>query len=447
MKYTIIVDDCRAALAAMEPDSVDAVVTDPPYEYGFMGKAWDNTGVAFDPATWAACLRVLKPGGHLLSFGATRTSHRIACAIEDAGFEIRDTIAWMFGSGFPKSLDVSKAIDRAAGATREVVGVAGRSSTKVVGTVGHVGGDYMATAPATPSALQWQGWGTALKPAMEPIIVARKPLQGMTVAACVLKHGTGALNIDGCRLEITDGAKMARQNKLGDNGWKNSSGGPNNASLHGEPSGRWPANVILDPEAGAMLDAQSGQSKSASGPQLYKRAATTAWVERGGSFTPGREWSADGHGDSGGASRFFYSPKADAGERDAGLGDLPPMLAHDLVDRVEGSAGLDSPRSGSGRTAQGRRSTHATVKPIDLMRYLCRLVTPPGGVVLDPFAGSGTTLAAGLLEGFSVIGVEMGTDHACIAWHRCRHWASRSLAPGVTARSGAERPTQQRDLF
>ena len=440
MTYTIIVDDCRAALAAMEPDSVDSIVTDPPYEYGFMGKAWDSTGVAFDPATWAACLHVLKPGGHLLSFGATRTSHRIACAIEDAGFEIRDTIAWMFGSGFPKSLDVSKAIDKAAGARREVIGASARHGGGS-SDIFPERGPSLATAPATTAAIQWQGWGTALKPAMEPIIVARKPLIG-TVAACVLKHGTGAINVDGCR--VGDGRGI-RKEAPDDKSETVSVGGYLNAKdgIAIDGLGRWPANVILDDEAGAMLDEQSGDRPTGMGGTTKWNTGSVAYSGPASS----QNWETIGYGDSGGASRFFYSPKADAGERDAGLGDLPPMLAHKLVDRVEGSAGIDSPRSGSGRSSEGRRNTHATVKPIDLMRYLCRLVTPLGGVVLDPFAGSGTTLVAGLLEGFDVVGVEMGTDHACIAWHRCRHWASRSLAPGVTARSGAERPTQQRDLF
>lgn len=396
MSYIVLVDDMRAALAAMEPDSVDSIVTDPPYEYGFMGKSWDSTGVAFDPATWAACLRVLKPGGHLLSFGATRTVHRIACAIEDAGFEIRDQIAWMFGSGFPKSLDVSKAIDREAGAT-------------------------------TPEAAQWSGWGTALKPAMEPVIVARKPLVG-TVAANVQRHGTGAINVDGCRIG-SDSITTKRPAATGAAKVYGAYGG----GADTEHLGRWPANVILDAEAGAMLDAQSGITSSS---DAVRNNGAFKSVAKG--FETARE--SFGHADSGGASRFFYCAKADGAERDAGLDDLPIVRGADLVDRDEGSAGL-TPRAGAGRSSDGRRNIHPTVKPIDLMRYLCRLVTPKGGTVLDPFCGSGTTLVAGILEGFNVIGVDMETPHALISLRRCEHWAGLHLTPGMTAREAAEKPT------
>lgn len=425
MAFTVIVDDMRAALDAMEPDSVDSIVTDPPYEYGFMGKSWDSTGVAFDPATWAACLRVLKPGGHLLAFGSTRTSHRIACGIEDAGFEIRDTIVWMFGSGFPKSHDVSKAIDRAAGLLKPE----GKGFSYVGGgqppppTKG-----YVRPAHATPDTARWSGWGTALKPAMEPVIVARKPFGG-TVAANVLLHGTGAINVDGCRIGTEE-----RVNEPGSTNLRVAMGGGwREDAAPTTAVGRWPANVILDVEAGAALDEQSGTLTSGS---------RAAGVRKG----IGYESSATGDGgpaivgDSGGASRFFYSPKASGDERDAGLDDLPTSTRGEIVNRDEDSAGIKSAAAGAGRKSEGRRNIHATVKPIDLMRYLCRLVTPPGGTVLDPFAGSGTTLVAGVLEGFDVIGVEMQTDHACIAWHRVRHWAGLTLAPGIEARSVAEKP-------
>lgn len=429
----------------MEANSVDSIVTDPPYEYGFMGKAWDSTGVAFDRATWAACLRVLKPGGHLLSFGSTRTYHRIACAIEDAGFEIRDTIAWMFGSGFPKSLDVSKAIDKDAGATRVRNLVAtrqGNVTRRGEGDQGSTYGDSHGgfrdeSIPATPDAARWSGWGTALKPAYEPIIVARKPL-GMNVAVCVLRHGTGAINVDACRVGIEASGWGGGGSALFEGGLARE-GGTARPSV-----GRWPANVILDDEAGAGLDAQSGTLTNGG-----QNATSPTHVDRDGLFFGMGKGSAR-PGNEGGASRFFYCAKADAGERDAGLDDLPMATRAELVDRVEGTAGIENPRAGTGRTSEGRRNTHATVKPIDLMRYLCRLVTPPGGLVLDPFAGSGTTLVAGLLEGFDVVGVEMGTDHACIAWHRCRHWSTRVIAPGAMARAGAERPTSEPanlDLF
>lgn len=433
MTFTIIVDDMRTALAAMEPNSVDSIVCDPPYEYGFMGKAWDSTGVAFDPATWRECLRVLKPGGHLLAFGATRTVHRIACAIEDAGFDIRDQIAWMFGSGFPKSLDVSKAIDRLAGVLKpEGKGftVAGFSHNEKLLTTAPSRG-YVKPPPATPDAQRWSGWGTALKPAMEPIIVARKPLVG-TVAANVLAHGTGAINVDGCRIGTAGGGTHCTNRDVQGRclGHANAGQSTSGETFHGPDTsgGRWPANVILDEAAGAVLDEQSGHTTSTNQPRIND--ADKSGMTRKKAFT------STGFADSGGASRFFYSAKADGKERDAGLEGLP----------VAGSASVAAVHSHS----EGRRNTHPTVKPIDLMRYLCRLVTPPGGTVLDPFFGSGTTGVAALLEGFHVVGVEMQTDHACIAWHRCQHWSTRQLAPGVAARSGAEKPTPEPtnlDLF
>jgi site-specific DNA-methyltransferase (adenine-specific) len=391
MTFTVLVDDMRLVLALMPAESVDSIVCDPPYEYGFMGKAWDSTGVAFDPATWAACLRALKPGGHLLAFGATRTVHRIACAIEDAGFDIRDQIAWMFGSGFPKSHDVSKAIDKAVGQWRGRAGAA----HVVKRSFGQLYERTDKGDPITNDAKQWQGWGTALKPAMEPVIVARKPLVG-TVAANVLAHGTGAINVDGCRIGdevmINQPGPTAPRLAMG-GGWREDAS-PTQAV------GRWPANVILDDEAGQALNEMSGTLAT---------------------------------------SRFFYSAKADGAERDAGLERLPSMSPGEIVNRAEGSVGISSPGAGAGRSADGRRNIHATVKPIDLMRHLCRLVTPPGGVVLDPFFGSGTTGVAAILEGFDIIGVEMDTAHACIAWHRCDEWSRRQLAPGSSARAAAKK--------
>ena len=236
--------DMLAILPTLPACSIDSVVTDPPYELGFMNRKWDGTGVAFDPATWAEAFRVLKPGGHLVAFGGSRTYHRIAVAIEDAGFEIRDSLMWLYGTGFPKSANVSKMIDKSFGAVREVVGVAGRSSTKVVGTVGHVGGEYMETAPATPEAAQWSGWGTALKPAFEPIILARKPLDG-TIAANVLKHGVGGLNIDACRVE---GGVAEMTGRSGASTPSEVLKGNIGIDSTWEPSqlGRFPANLLHD---------------------------------------------------------------------------------------------------------------------------------------------------------------------------------------------------------
>ena len=367
--------DCIEVMRSLPDASVHAIVTDPPYELGFMGRKWDASGIAYNQDVWDQAHRVLKPGGHLLAFGGTRTWHRLAVAIEDAGFEVRDSIAWMYGSGFPKSLDVSKAIDKATGAEREVVGVAKGAASCRTASLKAFAPKYNATTPATPAAQQWQGWGTALKPAFEPIVVARKPLIG-TVAENVLTHGTGALNIDGCRIgtEVRVAAftslAPAHGNRLGAPGTAEASRG-----TQGHPKtyeGRWPANVILDESQAAELDKQSGWSKSPPTDSVIKVKANDSI----GTFKmPDRE-TPNGHGDSGGASRFFYVPKAGSSER---------------------------PREGD--------TAHPTVKPLDLMRYLVRLVTPPGGTVLEPFAGSGTTLEACVVEGFNVIGIELTEDY------------------------------------
>lgn len=372
--------DCRHVLAAMPDASVDAVVTDPPYELGFMGKKWDGTGIAYDVGMWAEVLRVLKPGGHLLSFGGTRTWHRMACAVEDAGFEMRDSIAWLYGSGFPKSLDVGKAIDKAAGAEREVVGLrtyadgqtygGGAASARSAGIAGEAVArpPSVDTAPATPDAAKWDGWGTALKPAHEPIVVARKPLVG-TVAANVVEHGTGALNIDGCRIGTTDTIANHGRRPT-DNGWDpRMSGGQEAGQTPGQALGRWPANVVLDETCADLLDQQSEVLTTGGG---VRSAAKEAGIF--GAYERGEDRTFDAN--SGGASRFFYCAKAPTKERP----------------RHDGTA-------------------HPTVKPLTLMRWLVRLVTPPDGTVLDPFTGSGTTLEAALLEGFHAIGIEANPDY------------------------------------
>jgi site-specific DNA-methyltransferase (adenine-specific) len=347
--------DCLAVMAELEEASVDAVVTDPPYELAFMGRTWDASGIAFNADTWALCLRALKPGGHLLAFGGTRTWHRLTCAIEDAGFEIRDSVAWLYGSGFPKSLDVSKAIDKAAGAD---------------------------------AAKQWQGWGTALKPAFEPIVLARKPIQG-TVAANVLAHGTGALNIDGCRVETDWKTDPTRR------GWQGRNLASTNSTVtfvdHNKElsqphaAGRWPPNVVLDETQAAELDKQSGITKDGVAVQRNRSGSKPGSV-----YGPYQNTTDDqGYGGGGGASRFFpvfkYQAKAPAKER--------PKV-NDI--------------------------SHPTVKPLALMRWLVKLVTPPGGIVLDPFAGSGTTGEACLLEGFQAVLIESEADYIPLIRKRCR---------------------------
>jgi DNA modification methylase len=373
--------DCRELIAAMPSESVDAIVTDPPYELGFMGKGWDASGVAYDVNLWRECLRVLKPGGHLLAFGGTRTYHRMACAIEDAGFEIRDSIQWLYGSGFPKSHDVSKGIDKAAGAEREVVGV-----NPMVNVYRNRGpfdaleeGDIYEkspiTAPATDAAKQWQGWGTALKPAHEPIVVARKPLIG-TVAANVQQHGTGALNIDAARIGRAEGDSSIAGNRTATFGTQETKpGGDGSGGWKQNDAGRWPANVITD----GSIDAE--------------------WV------------------------RYFYVAKPSRRERNAGLEHLDEVTKGSNF----GNNGARPHTSPDYKYEANTRNIHPTVKPLALMRYLVRLVTPPGGTVLEPFAGSGTTLAAAVLEGFNAIGCELTEDYLPIIEGRVQ-WAQQERA-------------------
>jgi DNA modification methylase len=425
---------------------IDAVVCDPPYELGFMGKKWDASGIAYDVALWKAIYRVLKPGGHLLAFGGTRTYHRMACAIEDAGFEIRDSLHWVYGSGFPKSLNVSKAIDEKLGAERPVTGP--NPNHRAVSGVEYEGvyaggntGAASLTAPGSPEAERWSGWGTALKPAHEPIILARKPLVDsangkMTVAECVLAHGTGGLNVDGCRIgtdEELSGGKNSNTIVDRADGWGMRTGG---AGEYVQPTGRWPANFVLShsegcevfagygPTAGegiacapgcpvAELDRQSGPRAGSGNPERPVTRggsrASDGWGLAEAQVAPGaRKGSVDG------ASRFFYVAKPSARERDYGCEALPASTGGEATDRVDGSAGLESPRAGAGRKG-GRRNTHPTVKPVELMRWLVRLITPPGGTVLDPFLGSGTTGIAAVREGLSFVGVEMSPEYIEIA--------------------------------
>lgn len=468
---TIFHGDCVDVLRGLDEASIDAIVTDPPYGLEFMGKDWDKltlsdpqaarwngkrrpgkvdtrpaqelfkaggarvsygkdhvflrctkcgrrkfsgTPCKCDEPDWEAerpagesyaakmqrwheawareAFRVLKPGGHLLAFGGTRTYHRMACAIEDAGFEIRDCLQWLYGSGFPKSHDVSKAIDKAVVGYHERTDLlAGRAGFRNLDGERIERGAIPLTAPATPDAERWQGWGTALKPANEPIVLARKPLSEPTVAANVLRWGTGALNVDATRVGISSGDTIYAKNPhTAAKGGGIASVGLS-ANLYRVPSGRWPANVILshslfctddacDPScAVALLDAQSGERRT--GGQGHRGPAAPGydggWRQRVPGNIP----------DSGGASRFYYVAKASRKERGAG-------------------------------------NSHPTVKPVDLMRYLVRLITPPGGTVLDPFGGSGTTALACLAEGFECVLIEREQDYAQIAESRIARWSA-----------------------
>ena len=529
MTHRIIQGDCREAMREMPAESVHSIVTDPPYGWEFMCSGWDKSvpGVEF----WTEALRVAKLGAHLLAFGGTRTFHRLTCAIEDAGWEIRDCIMWVYGSGFPKSLDVSKAIDKEAGAEREVVGVSRRDaeSKSSHGFERSRELEFNITAPATAAASQWSGWGTALKPAWEPIIVARKPLIG-TVAANVQQHGTGAINVDGCRVPTDDCRDRIGCGSKGGIGCYGDSGTYDSI---GSPLGRWPANLIHDgSEEVTRLFPNTAPSKST--PRNNGEFKSVA---------KGRDLPhvTHGHDDNGGsAARFFYCAKASKRDRDEGLdatrtvkyqlrlkggpecqdahtelaqllrkatsglavkwligecGEsitglcptgslsttlteiskittsgicalLTPLLTS--VFTVDANCGVEcggnpvesaesssasSPTSIKEVPAESvrgvssavskmlshlsdegnwtpTRNVHSTVKPTDLMRYLCRLVTPPGGIVLDPFCGSGSTGKAAVLEGFEFIGCELNHEYVEIANARIKN-IGRSQQPDL----------------
>jgi len=489
---TVLVGDCREVMQTMADNSVDAIVTDPPYELGFMGKSWDSTGVAYDVTVWQECLRVLKPGGHLLAFGGSRTYHRLAVAIEDAGFQIRDQIMWVYGSGFPKSLNIGKAIDKNNGEVDRVrrftawmrtTGLKARQIDEITGT--NMGGHYLTaasqpaiptaelwsvlrshcgdvpewvdelvarieaereivgtktsgigtafgdgewasgqaqevaiTAPATAEAKEWEGWGTALKPAHEPIVMARKPLDG-TVANNVLTHGVGGINIDGCRVdyESEGDKKVAHNNALGmerlsqeygstlssfEGGWK---------KHHPElPQGRFPANFIHDgsDEVVELFPETKG------GVAVRRNSGGNTF----GGDNPKPVMDNLGYNDSGSAARFFYCAKASKKDRNEGLDDMPLQRRAGLVG-ADRDGQLDDV-SERWRT-QPAANHHPTVKPTELMRYLCRLVTPPNGTVLDLFTGSGSTGKAATLEGFNFIGIEQSAEYAEIANARINH--------------------------
>lgn len=402
-------------LKNLEPDSVDSVVTDPPYGLSFMNKHWDYDVPSVE--LWREVIRVLKPGGHLPSFGGTRTYHRLASAIEDAGFEIRDQLQWLFGSGFPKSMDVSKAIDKAAGVRGDdsvrfnAAGDGDRSNGGDKFRSDHP--DYNKPEPITDDAKKWQGFGTALKPANEPIVLARKPLSEKTVAKNVIKHGTGSLNIDASRIATSDnlngGTYSGDKRPAARASWGNGVGGGVFKNGIGksfeQPTGRWPSNVIIgcscettEPQpplihdsgcAVGELDRQSGIVKSRgaykAGKGQYPESGDTSIFGFGGVEVGDVNRYAN---EQGGASRFFYVAKASKRER---------------------NAGLEKP------------SNHPTVKPIRLMEYLIRLVTPPGGVVLDPFTGSGSTGVAAKRLNFDFIGIEKEREYVEIARRRIEH--------------------------
>ena len=445
--WAVVNGDSEALAASLPPESVDAIVTDPPSGIGFMGKEWDKDKGGRDKwIAWLAgilrgAMAALKPGGHALVWALPRTSHWTATAVEDAGFEIRDVVMHLFGSGFPKSLDVSKAIDDAAGATRPVVGkmsAPNRNNRAITMSDGWRDSPDL-TAPATPAAAQWSGWGTALKPAAEHWILARKPLAG-TVAANMQRFGTGGLNIDGCRIgNKVETWPKTRAHRPGYLAHPNAKGG-DTVGTGAMPSGRWPAHVTLDEEAAQMLDEQSGVLQSGRLSSSYKIRDRIGQPSKGDER--GRVFG-DADPSCGGASRFFYTAKPARSEKDAGLDHLPLRTGGEATDREEGSAGLNNPRAGAGRGG-GVRNHHPTVKPIDLMRWLCRLITPPGGVILDLFTGSGTTGVAAIREGFKFIGVEREAEFVDVAVGRLSH---ATCVPAQTVSPAETVDPRQMDLF
>lgn len=406
--------DCLEVMRAMADNSVDSIVCDPPYGISFMASHWDYDVPKVD--VWREALRVLKPGGYLLAFAGTRTQHRMAVNIEDAGFEIRDMIAWVYSTGFPKSLNVSKAIDKKAGAEREVIGLKNIGCGNGRGVGFRHDGDLEGvevTAPATESAKQWAGWGTALKPALEPITMARKPLIG-TVVENVGHHGTGAINIDACRVEGAAGKGVWGSSNKTVDADRTFVGSPDAADYRSEAHalGRWPANLIHDgsPEVVVCFPAEAGSAApvhTRNGDKFRR-----AYWEFAGNID---EQGSTFHGDSGSAARFFYCPKASKEDRDEGLKAFVLQEAGVKNDSGRGFSETDPMKKIM------RANHHPTVKPTDLMRYLIRLVTQPGGVTLDPFMGSGSTGKAALLEGFGFVGIEREDAYIEIAAARMVH--------------------------
>jgi len=465
MKTQLILGDCIDKLKELEADSVDSIVTDPPYGLSFMGKKWDYDVPSQE--IWEECLRVLKPGGHLLSFGGSRTYHRMAVKIEDAGFEIRDQIMWVYGSGFPKSHNIGKAVD--------ALEKTGKSNPKALRQA-RMGDEYKPTGQLdykkgrmfgndiendnTEQTItnDWEGWGTALKPAHEPIVMARKPLIG-TVANNVLEWGVGGINIDGCRVGFRDEAdkQSAKPGSLNATGEHSMFGLKSGNELN--DVGRFPANIIFDEEAGKILDEQSGTTKSSKRGEHNNKL-----TEHTNTYTPPNAMysSNNTHGDSGGASRFFYCPKSSKRDRNEGMAEEVGVFiqrprredgsviykethpeewtevmskkprkektslgaAEEILQerKIKGrDEGQDNTNVPHKARPVGRANIHPTVKPTELMKYLVRLVTPKGGIVLDPFMGSGSTGKAAVLEGMEFIGIEREREYWDIAEQRIGH--------------------------
>ncbi len=428
----LINGDCLVEMKNIPNNSVDSIVTDPPYELGFMGKSWDSTGIANNREMWAECLRVLKPGGHLLAFSGTRTYHRMATAIEDAGFEVRDMIEWVYGSGFPKSLNIGKAVDRLQGNERELLATETRYN-EPSGIVGVGQGERtLIDRKITKGTSKWEGWGTALKPAHEPICMARKPLAEKTVAENCLKYGTGGINIDESRVKHNEPIKMMKAQSGGDKIYGQSGRRVDMPEL--KENGRFPANLIHDnseevrecfPEAkGANSQNNYSNGKIYRGQSLLE-SETKLYGHR------------DWYNDNGNASRFFksiiYQAKVSKSERNLGCEGLEEKIQNNTEtnSRTFNDRCLTCKKKFVGsdntichcppelkitdKTIYTNKNNHPTVKPIALMEYLIKMITPKGGIVLDPFMGSGSTGVAAKKNGYDFIGIEIEEEYIKIA--------------------------------
>ena len=484
--------DCIEEMQKLIDDGkqVDSVVTDPPYHLtsiverfgkegsapaqegtdgafaraskGFMGKEWDGGDIAFRKETWELAYKLLKPGGHLLAFSGSRTYHRMAVAIEDAGFDIRDQIMWLYGSGFPKSLNIGKQIDKIQGNDREVVGTIERGSVEdaIAKGVGYTADPAnqnnkaifgYGTETVTKGNSEWEGWGTALKPAHEPIVMARKPLSEKSIVDNVLKHRTGGINIDGCRVEgevkrpdtnpdFRDVAKKAmaqggqdklnfnqitgakrkttvRKSRDDGNVWTDDNSGMKQEDNHfadADPRGRFPANVMHDGSdvvRDIFPDAKS-----------VKGNPRTATIKNQTKLNNSKEVFVNHeYDDEGSASRYFYCPKTSKSERNQGLDDFP--IKDKVFNGKSSTPSKDMKGVEQKFTTEPSANVHPTVKPVELMKYLCRLVTPKGGVVLDPFMGSGSTGMAAKDEGFDFIGIEKDEEYYKICESRIARFA------------------------
>lgn len=413
-------------LEVIESETIDSIVTDPPYELNFMGKGWDNTGIAFNKDTWSKCYEVLKPGGYLLAFGGSRTFHRIACAIEDAGFEIRDTIMWLYGSGFPKSMNIGLAIDKKNGVDNRtgniIKGMASNNTTAMKNCLSK-SQEFASEYEERIAQNEWNGWGTCLKPSFEPIIVARKPFKGSLVDN-VIEYGVGGINIDECRIETNDdlngGAYRGKNTKQQEDATSYYIKSPKlDGKEYNAPTGRFPANTILTYDETDFDEVCGGFPNTKSTPRT-PTIGGTGGIGQATNFQRGSEISL--YNDSGSASRYFYCAKASKKDRDEGLDDFEEK--NTMCDRNPELASANMPQNRSGNL---RKNTHPTVKPTELMQYLVRLVTPNGGVVLDPFNGSGSTGKAVIYENkernknYKYIGIELTEEYLPIAKARIEY--------------------------